>query len=322
MKAIVAATYGGPEVMVVRDVPTPSPGTGQVLVRVHAAGVNPADWHLMTGTPRLVRLQTGFRRPKQPIPGVDLAGVVEAVGDGVSDLAVGDEVFGGGNGSYAEAAVAKATSLARKPASVSWVQAAALPIGALTALQGLRKVGPLDGRHVLVNGAAGGVGTFAVQLAVSMGARVTGVCSTANLELVKGLGAERVVDYTVMSALSGTHRYDVILDMIGNHSLGACRRALTPGGRYVLVGEASTGDLLGPMRRLLAAKLRFLFGRRKAVALLATTKAADLAEVAALVEAGAIAPVVERTYRLEESSAAMAHLHSHHVRGKLVIEIA
>ena len=248
MRAIVRDEYGSPDVLRMSEVDKPLMGDDDVLVRVHAASVNPYDWYMMTGKPYLVRTQAGLRRPKQRIPGVDVAGVVEAVGEDVTGLEIGDEVFGTGRGAYAEFVVASGDRIVPKPENVTFVQAAAVPMAAITALQSLRDKGQIrTGHKVLVNGASGGVGSFAVQIAKSFGAEVTGVCSTRNVDMVRSLGADHMVDYTDQDFTRSDQQYDLILDIVGNHSLRRYRKALTPEGTYVSAGMEKMGNWIQPL---------------------------------------------------------------------------
>lgn len=320
MKALVRHRYGTPAQLVVEDIAAPTPTDEQVTVRVAAASVNPLDWHALTGTPWLLRLQEGIRRPKTALLGRDVAGTVVAVGAKVTGLVVGDEVFGGVNGSFVELAVGTERGLVRRPAGVSVASAAATPIAGLTALQALRDKGGLHaGQSVLINGAAGGVGTFAVQIAVAMGATVTGVCSTSNVELVRSLGAHDVIDYTKDEI--GERQFDVILDNIGNHSLRQRRRMLTPTGRCVIVGGPKKGKLLGPITAMVLAVIGSWFRSRKFVPFMAVTKAADLEVLAAYLADGTVRPVVSRTFSLDDAPAAFRSIEAGHTRGKLVVVI-
>ena len=292
-----------------------------MLIRVRAAAVNPVDWHDMTGTPYIARLQTGLRKPKRATIGTDVAGTVEAVGTKVARVRPGDEVFGGALGSLAEYATA-ADKVASKPANLTFEQAASVPIAALTALQALRDKGKLhSGQTVLINGAAGGVGTFAVQIAKALGAEVTGVCSTANVDMVTSLGADHVVDYTKDDFAAGTARFDVMLDNVGNRTLSDCRRVLQPKGIYVIVGGPKKGRLLGPAGRMVKAFVVFLFAGQKAAPMLAKINHADLAVLADMLASGTITPVIDRTYPLADTADALRHLEGGHTKGKLVVTI-
>lgn len=321
MKAIVQDRYGPPEVLRVGEVDQPVPGPGQVLVRVHAAGVDRGVWHLVTGLPLLVRLLGfGLRRPRQPVPGLDLAGTVEAVGAGVTGFAPGDEVFGIGTGTYAELALAPAGKLAPKPAGLGFAAAAAVPVSATTALQAVRdhaRVGP--GQRVLVLGASGGVGSFAVQLAKLAGAEVTGVCSAAKADLVRSLGADAVLDHAVDDVTAG--RYDAILDAGGVLPLRRLRRALTPTGTLVLIGGENGGRLTGGFQRQLRAVAWSPLTKRKMRVFVASENAADLVELTGPLAAGTLRAAVDRTYPLVAAPDAVRRLADGQVRGKLVVTV-
>lgn len=324
MKAIVQDRYGPPEVLELREVDRPVPAGHEVLVRVHAAAVNARDWHHMRGDPYLARLVFGLGRPKVRVRGTDFAGRVVAVGPDVRGLAPGDEVFGEADGTFAEYVCAVPGRLAPKPAALTFAQAAAVPLAGTTALTGLRDLGRAGpGRTVLVNGASGGVGTFAVQIAKALGAEVTAVCSARNAELVRSLGADHVVDYAREDFTRGGRRHDVVLDLVGNRSLTACRRALTPSGTLVLSGGGVSegGSLFGPMGLVLRGQAlsRFVGGR-----LLVLTAAPDrdsLAALTALIEAGSLTPVVDRTYPLDEVADAVRYVEVEHARAKVVITV-
>ncbi|WP_439377916.1 NAD(P)-dependent alcohol dehydrogenase [Amycolatopsis lexingtonensis] len=318
MKAIVQSRYGSPDLLEFRDVGRPSPGAGEVLVRVHAAGVDPGVWHLTTGQPYLLRLLGfGFRRPKQPVRGLDFAGTVEETGDGVTRFRPGDEVFGIGKGSFAELAVADQDLVATKPARLSFEQAAAVLVSGGTALQAVRDAGDVQpGQRVLVIGAAGGVGSFAVQLAKAFGAHVTGLCSTAKTDLVRTLGADHVVDYTREDFAA--ERYDLIVDTAGLRSLTRLRRALTPRGTLVIVGGEG-GRWLGGIQRVLVAALLSPLVRHRLRGLVARERGADLETLRELIEAGKVTPVLDRTFPLADAAAAIGHLHAGHAAGKVVL---
>jgi NADPH:quinone reductase-like Zn-dependent oxidoreductase len=322
MKAIAYRRFGSPDVLELREIDEPQAGDGQVLVRVRAASVNPADWYLMAGIPVLARPQMGLRRPRTGRLGVDLAGVVTAVGGGVTRFKPGDEVFGAGAGTLAESVAVAEDALVAKPARLSFEQAAAVPVAALTALQGLRDKGRLQpGQQVLVNGASGGVGTFAVQLAKALGAEVTGVCSTRNLEMVGSLGADRVVDYTREDFTRTDRRYDLLLDVAGSRPWSACRRVLAPRGRLVLVGAPKGSRLLGPLRHIVGVRLASLRGSQKVVFFISKAITQDLEALRELLEAGTVTPVVERSYPLGEAAHALRYLGEGHARGKLVVTV-
>lgn len=321
MKALLNRSYGSPEVLELADIDTPAPAGGEVLVRVHAASLNPLDWHFLTGTPYPIRAMSGLRRPKQPIRGVDLAGVVEAVGAGVTAFAPGDAVFGFGIGSFAERAIAKERALSRLPDGSTFEHGAAIPIAGITALQGLDRAGVTTGTSVLVNGAAGGVGTFAVQLAAARGAEVTGVCSTRNVELVRSLGASRVIDYTSVDMMAEGRRYDVVFDNVGNRSLSECRRLLAPRGTYVLIGGRKKGRVLGPLKRLIATRVAFWHGSKRAITFNAVPSSDDLATIAALVASGAVRSVIGARCALADVPEALRELAAGHTKGKVVVEV-
>ncbi|MFD5318132.1 NAD(P)-dependent alcohol dehydrogenase [Streptomyces sp. NPDC127098] len=326
MKAVVQDRYGSPDVLEVRDVATPVPGDHEVLVRVRAASVNALDWHFMRGDPYVMRLGVGFRGPRVTVRGADFAGVVAAVGGAVEGLAPGDEVFGeaGVGGAFAEYACARDTAVELKPPSLTFEQAAAMPLAANTALVGLRDVARVRaGQRVLINGASGGVGTFAVQLAKAFGAEVTGVCRTRNVELVGSLGADHVVDYTREDFTRGERRYDVVLDLVGNRPLSALRRPLTPTGTLVLSGGGTSegGSLLGPMGLFLRRRLLNPFVGHRLVELPAKPSRANLVALRELVEAGRLTPVVDRTYPLEEAAEAIRYVEVEHARAKVVLTV-
>lgn len=319
MKAIVYCDYGSPEVLKLEDIEKPTPGDDQVLVRVRAASVNPLDWHYMRGTPYVMRMEAGLRKPKVTRLGVDFAGTVEAVGKNVTEFKPGDEVFGGRTGAFAEYVVIAERRLARKPKSMTFEQAASVPIAALTALQALRDKGKVQpGQKVLINGASGGVGTFAVQIAKSLGAHVTGVSSTRNVELVRSIGADQVIDYTREDFTQGEQHYDVIVDMVGNHSLSAYRRVLKPKGIYVMVGGPK-GRWIAPMHRVAQMFVYSAFVDQELVFLLANINKEDLTILGELMEAGKVTPVIDRRYRLHEVPEAIRYLEEGHARGKVVI---
>ena len=321
MRAVVQDGYGTADVLRVARVPRPTIRAHEVLVRVHAAGLDRGTWHLMTGYPYAVRLALGLRRPRHPVPGHDVAGTVVAVGADVTRFAVGDEVFGMASGSFAEYAAAREDKLALKPPGLSFAQAAAVPVSGRTALQALHDVGRVEaGQQVLVIGASGGVGSFAVQLARAAGATVTGVCSAAKVELVRGLGAEQVLDYARDDFADGTRHYDLILDIGGNPSLTRLRRALTPTGTAVIVGGEGAGSLTG-LGRQLRAVIVSPFVRQRLTMLAARERATDLERLRELIEAGSVTPSVDRTYPLEEAAEAMRHLVAGDVRGKVAITV-
>jgi NADPH:quinone reductase-like Zn-dependent oxidoreductase len=321
MKAIVGTEYGGPDGLRLEDVPVPSPGPNEVLVRVVAASLNPLDWHYMRGKPYLLRTSAGYRRPKRALRGVDAAGVVEAVGAEVTDFKPGDQVFGLCAGSLAEYGVSEAMDeLVAKPEALSYERAAALPIAGCTALQAIRRADLKPGQTLLVNGAAGGVGTFAVQIAAQMGAEVTGVCSTANLDTVQSLGATTVIDYAAEDFAASRERYDVVLDTVGNHSLGDLRRCIQRGGALILIAPRP-GEWIAPLVLPLGAMVTSKIRRERLLPMLAKVNREDLTTLANLTVEEKISPVVSRTCSLGDAPAAMRHLETGHALGKLVVII-
>ena len=322
MRAIVQDTYGGANVLRFARIPRPVPEDHQVLLRVHAAGLDRGTWHLMTGKPYLLRLGFGMRRPKNPVPGRAAAGTVVAVGSSVTRFAAGDQVYGVAPGSFAEYAVAPEDKISRKPANLSFEEAAVVPVSGHTALQALCDVGRIEpGQKVLVLGASGGVGTYAVQLARAFGAEVTGVCSSAKLDAVLALGAEHVLDYTRDDFADGTRRYDLILDIGGNPSVRRLRRALEPTGTAVLVGGEEGGSLTGGMGRQLRAVALSPFVRQRLATFVAKEYADHLERLTDLIEAGKLTPSLDRSYPLEQAREAMDHLESGRIRGKVAITI-
>lgn len=321
MRAIVQDRYGTADVLRHELISVPIAGEGEVLVRVHAAGLDRGTWHLMTGKPYLMRIAgLGFRRPKVPVPGRDLAGTVTAVGPGVTRFAVGDAVYGVGRGTFAEYAVARAEKLAAKPARLSFDQAAAVPISAATALQALTDHGRLEpGQRVLVIGAAGGVGSYAVQLAKALGGEVTGVASTGKLELVRSLGADHTIDYTREDFADGRHQYDLILDIAGNPSLRRLRGALTPTGTVVIVGGENGGDLTGGLFRTLAALILSPFIKQRFANFINKERGRDLELLTEHIDAERVTPTIDRSFSLDEVPDAMTRLAGGQVRGKFVI---
>ena len=319
MKAIVQERYGPAEVLEALDIEQPRLGDNQVLVRVEAASIHLGDWILMTGRPYVMRFTTGIRRPTNRVPGTDIAGWVEAVGKGVARLRPGEPVFGWCDGAFAEYAAADEAQLAVKPENLTFEQAAAVGVSATTALQLLRDNGKVTpGQSVLINGASGGVGTFAVQIAKYFGVEVTGVCSTKNVDLVRSIGADHVVDYTREDFTEGDRKYDLILDNVGNHSMARTRRALTPTGLLISNGGGHAGGKLGrTLRTMLASKVV----RRQAAPSLKTQNAADLAALRELVEARAITPVIDSTYPLRKTAEAVRRVATGHARGTVVITV-
>jgi len=323
MKAIVYESYGPPDVLQYREIEKPIPADDQVLIQVRASSVNPYDWHFIRGTPSFIRLFTGIRAPKSRRLGADVAGIVEAAGCNVASLKPGDAIFGTAKGSFAEYVCAPESSLALKPESLSWEQAASVPLAGITALQGLRDTGGLRaGQRVLINGAAGGVGTFAVQIAKSLGASVTGVCSTRNVELLRSIGADDVVDYSRDDFLRGGQLYDLFFDLVGNNSLRACLRVLHPQGIYIGCGgggpDRRSIELLGSVLHQVALAP---FVTQKMPGFLAKMNTADLNFLADLLRVGKIVPVLDRSYALEETASAIRYLEQGHARGKVVITV-
>jgi NADPH:quinone reductase-like Zn-dependent oxidoreductase len=320
MKAIVYRCYGPPDVLKLEDIEKPTAADHEVLVKIHAASVNPLDWHYMRGSPSLMRLMSGIGAPKDTRLGVDFAGTIEAVGKNVKRFKPGDEVFGGKNGAFAEyVTVREDRALALKPGNMTFEQAASVPIAAVTALQALRDKGDIKpGQKVLINGASGGVGTFAVQIAKSFGAQVTGVCSTRNLEMVQSIGADHVIDYKREDYTKSGKRYDLIIDMVGNHSLLQNRQVLTPEGILVMIGGPSDG-LLGPLASPIKALILSPFVSQKFVMFVAQMNKEDLAILGDLMQAGKVTPVIDRRYELSDVPAAIRYSEEGHARGKIVI---
>ena len=319
MRAATIGRYGSADVIAVEEIERPQCGPDEVLIAVRAASVNPYDWHMMTGTPLLMRLQGGWRTPKSRLLGVDVAGVIESVGESITKFAVGDEVFGGAAGAFADYVGVKDDTLVHKPANISFEEAAAVPIGALTAVQGLRDHGRLEqGQRVLINGASGGVGTYAVQLAKHFGAEVTGVCSTRNVEMVRGLGADHVVDYKADDFTANDIEYDLILDNVGNRKISHYKRCLSPSGSYVVVGGPK-GRVLGPVWHMVKALLAFKVGKRRATAFIAKHTLGDMELFRDLLASGVMRSVIDTVYPLDETAKALRHLETGHARGKIVI---
>ncbi len=314
--------YGGPEVLTLEQRVVPDPGPGEVRIRVHAASINPADRYHLLGMPRMIQLVDGLRRPKDPRLGIDVAGIVDAVGPDVTDHAVGDRVFGSSGNGYAELATLRVASAARVPDGVGLAQAAALPVAGATALQGLRLGRVGDGSRVLVNGASGGVGHLAVQLARAMGAHVTGVCSTRNLQLVRDLGADEVIDYTTTDYADLGEQWDVLFDNHGNHAPAVNRGVLVDGGRWVIVNGPMASTVWGPMGYIARAVASCLFSSVKAVQFTARETSEDLATLAAHVADGTVLPHVEREFALSELPAAIDHLATNRTRGKVLLRVA
>ena len=321
MKAIVRNTYGSPDVLELQDIEKPDLTDDGVLVRVHAASVNRGDWYSVTGTPYVGRTQLGLLKPKQQVLGVDFAGTVEAVGRDVAQFRPGDEVFGGRSGAFAEYVCVR-NAVAPKPANLTFEQAAAVPVAALTALQGLRDKGQIQpGQKVLINGASGGVGTFAVQIAKALGAEVTGVCSTRHVDLVRSIGADHVIDYNHEDFSGSDQRYDLMLDIAGSRSWSDCRRVLNPQATLVLIGGPKTNRLIGPLGYVVKVRLAALRSSQKVVFFIAKLNKADLAVLRELLEAGKVTPVIDRRYELSETADALRYMGEGHAQGKIVITV-
>jgi NADPH:quinone reductase-like Zn-dependent oxidoreductase len=323
MKAIVYRQYGSPDVLKLEEIARPTPAHNELLIKVHAASINPLEWHFMRGMPYVMRLQAGMGRPKFTRLGVDFSGTVEAIGKDVKLFKVGDPIFGTADGALAEYVTTTELGLALKPTNMSFQQSASVPIAGLTALQGLRDAGQIrPGQKILINGASGGVGTFAVQIAKSLGADVTGVCSTGNVGMVQSIGADRVIDYTKEDYTKGTQRYDLILDTVGNHSLSEHLHVLTPHGIFVIVGGQSGDPWIGPLARFFGGYAISPFVSQKFVSFLAdANKTDDLNTLRDLMQAGKLTPVIDRQYSLGEVPAAMRYLEKGHARGKVVINL-
>jgi NADPH:quinone reductase-like Zn-dependent oxidoreductase len=322
MQAIVQDNYGSGETLALREIERPEIGEHDVLVRVRAAGVNPADWAVMSGLPYIARPVYGLRRPKVGVRGTDVAGYAAAVGSGVTRFKPGDEVFGASTGSYAEYAVASEEELAQKPVNLTFEQAATIPMAGLVALQAIRDHGKVRaGQAVLVNGASGGIGTFAVQIAKALGAEVTAVASTRNLELVRSVGADHVVDYTKVDFTSGGKRYDVILDNVSNHSLSRLRRVLTATGVLIPNGGNFGNRWFSSAGRLVRATILFRFGNQRLGNFLVSTNHDDLVTLKELIEAGRVTPVLGRTYPLSRAAQALDHVGAGHAQGKVAITV-
>lgn len=323
MQAIVQRCYGAADVLRLEQIAKPAPADDEVLVKVRAASINPLDWHYMTGTPYVMRLSSGLGAPDNHRVGVDFAGTVEAVGKDVTRFKPGDDVFGGKSGALGEYVTVRETrALALKPANIDFAQAAAIPVAAVTALQGLRDKGRIrPGQQVLINGASGGVGTFAVQIAKSYGAEVTGVCSTRNAAMVRSIGADHVIDYTRENFTQGTQRYDVILDNVGNHALLETARALKPGGVLVIVSGPKHDRWLGPLSRSIKATVLAPFVDQELLQFLADLNQDDLKLLGDLVRAGKTTPVIDRRYALRETPAAIRYLGTGRARGKVIVHL-
>lgn len=322
MKVIVCHHYGSPDLLKCEEFEKPAPGDNEVLIKVRAASVNPLDWHLKRGTPYISRLMTGLRKPKDPRLGVDVAGQVEAVGKDITQFKPGDEVFGSCRGAFAEYVCTSESALVIKPDNITFEQAASVPVAALTSLQGLRDKGQVQpGQKILINGAAGGVGTFAVQIAKSLGADVTGVCSTKNVEMVRSIGADRVIDYTQENFTKGTQRYDLIFDLVANHSLSAIRRVLNPKGIYLGAGVLGIRSLIGVLIRLITVPVLSWFVSQKLIMVMAKRSKEDLTVMRELMETGKVIPVIDKRYRLSEVPEAIRLMETHHAQGKIVVTL-
>ena len=322
MQAIIYREYGDAGVLHLEPVAKPVPAAGQVLIEVHAAAANPLDWHYLHGTPYVMRLESGWTRPADERVGVDVAGRVVAIGPGVTRFKAGDEVFGTSPGSFAEFSLGSERRLALKPAALTFEQAAAVPVAAITALQGLRDKGAVrPGQRVLINGASGGVGTFAVQIAKLLGAKVTGVCSTRNVALVRSLGADDVIDYTRDDFTRGANKYDVVLDLVGNRDLSEIRRVLTPKGTYVLIGGGGPNDgrIIGPLAKALGAAAYSAMYDQRFSMMLASIEPRDLELLGGWIAAGRVRPVIDRRYALSEVPDALRYLETGHARGKVIV---
>jgi NADPH:quinone reductase-like Zn-dependent oxidoreductase len=332
MKAIVRNTYGSPDVLELQEVETPNLADDGVLVRVRAASVNRGDWYSLTGTPYVARMQMGLLKPKSNRVGVDFAGTVEAVGRDVTEFRPGDEVFGGREGAFAEYVCVRSAAplrrrfpsfiVAPKPANLTFEQAAAVPVAALTALQGLRDKGQIQpGQHVLINGASGGVGTFAVQIAKALGAEVSAVCSTRNVDMVRSLGADHVIDYTREDFTRSDRRYDLMLDIAGSRSWSECRRVLNPQATLVMVGAPKGNRLIGPLSHIVKVRLAALRSSQNVVFFVANLNKADMAVLRDLLEAGKVTPVIDGRYDLSQTVDALRYMGEGHAQGKLVITV-
>jgi NADPH:quinone reductase-like Zn-dependent oxidoreductase len=323
MKAIVQTVYGGPDVLQLRDVERPVVTDDGVLVRVRASSVNPVDWHLLTGKPYIARPSFGLLKPKQEVLGVDFAGVVEAIGKEVKQFQVGDEVFGGQSGALAEyVCVREDRAVVLKPANVAFEEGGAVAVAGVTALQALRDKGNVQpGQQVLINGASGGVGTFAVQIAKALGAQVTAVCRTGNVDMVRGLGADRVIDYTAEDFTRGDQRYDLMIDIAGSKPWSAFKRVLKPQATYVVVGGPDTNSLLGPLSHLIKVRLASLRSSQRIVFFVASVNKPDMLFLRDLLETGKVKPVIDRRYALSETAEALRYLGAGHAKAKIVVAV-
>lgn len=324
MRAVMQRCYGVPRALRVEQIAKPVPGEGQVLIKVHASSVNPAEWYGASGQPLVIRLFNGIGAPNKARAGFDMAGVVAAVGPNVTRLKPGDEVFGGVGGAFADYVIGREKgAIVAKPTELTFEEAAAIPIAAITALQGLRDQGRIaPGQKVLVNGASGGVGTFAVQIAKALGAEVTGVCSTRNVEMVRSLGADHVIDYTKANFTEGREQYDLVLDNVGNHGFFDLKRVVKPDGVIVIVGGSKKDPWLGPIKRVIWQAVVAHFIDQRLTFFIASVNQADLEVLAALVREGKLKPVIDRRYPLEETGAALEYIGSQRARAKVVINVA
>jgi NADPH:quinone reductase-like Zn-dependent oxidoreductase len=323
MQAIIYRQYGAPDVLRLETVEKPTPAANELLIKVRDAALNPLDWHYMRGKPYVMRMQSGYGVPKRTRIGVDFSGTVEAVGADVRQFKVGDEIFGTANGALAQYTTTTAVGLALKPANITFAQAASVPIAGITALQGLRDKGHIKaGQKVLINGASGGVGTFAVQIAKSFGAEVTGVCSTRNVDLVRSIGADHVIDYTKEDFTQGSQRYDLIFDTVGNHALLEYRHVLNPHGVFVIIGAPSDDSWLGPLWSPIKALAISPFVSQTFVMLMAdANQTQDLDTLRDLMQAGKLAPIIDTQYTLNQTPEAMRYLEQGHARGKVVVNL-
>jgi NADPH:quinone reductase-like Zn-dependent oxidoreductase len=325
MEAVVHCAYGPPDVLRLEHVEKPVPEEGQLLVRVRAASLNPLDWHVIRGTPYFMRMMAGLRKPKDIQVGVDFAGTVEAVGSKVTRFQPGDAVFGGRDGAFAQyLTVSEDRAVTAMPTNITFPQAAGIPVAGITALQALRdRAQARPGQRILINGASGGVGTFAVQIAKAYGAHVTGVCSTRNVDLVRSLGADDVIDYKKEDFTQGDRKFDVILDNVGNRSLAECRRALVPEGKYILIGGGGPQEqgIIGPMWKVLGAAVKDKFVSQDMRFFMASMNGKDLTALAGLIQSGKVTPVVDRQYPLGQVREAVAYLEEGHARGKVVLTL-
>ncbi len=323
VKAAVYRCYGSADVVRIETIDKPVPGPHDLLVRVHASSVNPLDWHFLRGEPYLVRLSGGFGAPKDILLGTDFAGTVEAVGKLVTRFKPGDEVYGGGDGAFGEyLRIPESGAVALKPAGMTFEETASVPVAGLTALQALRDVGQLrPGQKVLINGAGGGVGTFAVQIAKALGGEVTAVTNTGSVALVRSIGADHVIDYTRQDFTQGDIRYDLIFDLSGTQPLSAYRRALTPTGTYVLGGNTDKGKWMGPMLGFVKTTIVAKFASQKLVPVMASLSASDLTTLADLLQSGKLKPVIDRRYTLDQVADAIRYQESFHARGKVVVTV-